>query len=253
MIDSHPIIARLKQHIEALAPSQQGGGRSRISFGLDRLDAALDGGLARGAVHEILPATPGDAVSAAAFALMIALRAAETQGMILWITTDAQMRGYGVPYGPGLADLGLAPDRVLLVTVPDEQACLKAAGDAAACAGLSAAMIDLGETRRLDLTASRKLALASERSGVTALVLRHSHGVIASAAATRWQIAAAPAQPWPGQAPGRTSLAVALVRHRGGRQPFEMVVEWNNDDRCFCDPTVLRGVSAPVERRQMVA
>lgn len=263
IIESHPSLARLKRRIAALAPTAASGRGGRVSFGLEMLDARLDGGLARGAVHEVLPESAADTVSATAFALMMAARAAEpeagTTGRILWITHEARLRRDGVPYGPGLAELGIPPDQVLIVTAPDERAALKASGDALACRGLAAALIDMGEARQLDLTASRRLALASAQSGVTAFVLRAGGSVIASAAASRWQVAAAPSVPLPGQAPGRATLALSLLRHRGGVPPFTTLVEWTHDDRAFReppssrDPALLRRVSAPVERRQMVA
>lgn len=262
IIESHPPLARLKRRIAALAPTAASGRGGRVSFGLEALDARLDGGLARGAVHEILPESAADAVNATAFALMMAARAADAkmaEGRILWITTEARLRRDGVPYGPGLAELGIPPAQVLIVTAPDERAALKASGDALACRGLAAALIDMGEARQLDLTASRRLALASAQSGVTAFVLRAGGSVIASAAASRWQVAAAPSVPLPGQAPGRATLALSLLRHRGGVPPFTTLVEWTHDDRAFREPpsshepALLRGVSAPVERRQMVA
>ncbi|MFM7028428.1 MAG: ImuA family protein [Chakrabartia sp.] len=252
IIDSYPSLARLKRRIAALGPAPEQKSLKRISFGFAPLDMRLGGGLARGAVHELLPRTAGDAASTAAFALMLARRA-DPVAPILWIAADAQLRAGGTPYGPGLAELGIAPDRLLLVAAPDEAAVLKAANDALACAGLGAVLLDIGPARRLDLTASRRLVLASERSGVTALILRQGDGAMASAAASRWQVAAAPSTPLAGQAPGRTMLTLALLRHRGGAQPFDMMVEWNNDDQVFCAPTLLRDLSTPVERRQMVA
>lgn len=253
MIDSHLSLDRLKRQIAALAPSAWDGQQARISFGLDILDARLEGGLARGAVHEIIPHATGDATTAIAFALMLATRASPAKASILWIATDAQLRRDGLPYGPGLVELGMSADQIMMVAAPDVPACLKAAGDAIGCTAVAALIVDAGDTPRLDLTISRRLALAAERSGVTAFLLRAGHGPIASAAASRWQVAAAPSTPLPSQAPGRPCLALSLVRHRGGARPFDMVVEWNNDDRSFCEPTLLRNLLPIVERRQMVA
>jgi protein ImuA len=253
IVDSHPSLAGLKRQIAALTPSAWAEGRSRVSFGLDPLDGRLEGGLARGAVHEVLPRAEGDWASASAFALIVARRAAENSGKILWLSSDAQRRRYGTPYGPGLAELGVDPDQIILVYAPDDLACLKAAADSLACTGLAALILDMGATQRLDLTASRRLALAAERSGVTALLLRPPASILASAAASRWQVAAAPSAPLPGNAPGRLTLSIALLRHRGGATPFDMVVEWNNEYRRVCEPTLLRDLPAPHQRRQMVA
>ena len=76
MTDSHPPLARLKRQIAALSPSLGDGHRGRASLGLSALDARLGGGIAKGAVHEVLPCTAEDGTSAAAFALMLAARTA---------------------------------------------------------------------------------------------------------------------------------------------------------------------------------
>jgi protein ImuA len=253
MIDSTSSLARLKRRIDALGAPASSGRWGLLSFGLAALDARLDGGLAKGAVHEVLPTSGTDAASAAAFALMLAVRAGADGGPILWVSTDAELRRHGTPYGPGLAELGLVPDRMMLVTAPDELACLKVASDSIGCAGLAAAVIEVGSAKRLDLTASRRLALAAEKSGVTALILRGSDSMIASAAASRWQVAAAPSVPLAGQAPGRTGLSLSLVRHRGGARPFDICVEWDHDRTAFSEPALLRPVPAVAERRSMVA
>ncbi|NBU85342.1 MAG: hypothetical protein EBS21_12350, partial [Sphingomonadaceae bacterium] len=95
MIDSHPPLAHLKRQIEALSPSLGDGHRGRVSLGLSALDARLGGGIAKGAVHEVLPCTTEDGASAAAFALMLAARISGPVGKILWIATDAQLRRGG--------------------------------------------------------------------------------------------------------------------------------------------------------------
>lgn len=253
MIESHLSLTRLKRRIAALAAPAGAGTAGRVSFGIAALDTRLEGGLARGAVHEIVPESGADIASASAFALMMAARAAEGEKPLLWITRDTRVQREGVPYGPGVAALGLRPEQVMLVHVADERAALKAAGDALACAGLAAALIDMGDAKRLDLTASRRLALASAQSGVTAFVLRTGSSMIASAAASRWQVASAPSVPLPGHAPGQTCLALSLLRHRGGVPPFNILVEWNHDDRVFREPALLRRLSTPIERRQLAA
>jgi protein ImuA len=50
----------------------------------------------------------------------------------------------------------------------------------------------VGETDRLDLTASRRLQLAAQASGVTCFVLRTGRGEANNAAVTRWQVSSVP-------------------------------------------------------------
>ena len=62
---------------------------------------------------------------------------------------------------------------LVLGLAPDAKALLRGAADAARCAGLGALVVECwGKCPELDLTASRRLALAAEQSGVTLLMLR---------------------------------------------------------------------------------
>jgi protein ImuA len=243
------ILARLKRRLATLERPFRKDRASVFGFGLDTLDARLGGGLARGAVHEVLPGSSADHAAASGFALMLALRAAGNKP-ILWVRDDRGARMTGNVYAPGLVELGIDPARIMMVRAPDELAVLRTASDALGCAGLGAAVIEPGgEARKLDLTASRRLALAAEKSGVTCVVLRSATSIIASAASTRWQVASAPSAALAGNAPGHTVLALELVRHRGGIAPFETFVEWDRDQLCFAQAT-LSGLVLPLSARR---
>ena len=89
-------------------------------------------------------------------------------------------------FAPGLAELGLAPERLIVVRARARAARLWALEEALRSPGLAAA---LAEVDRLSLTQSRRLQLAAEAKGVTALLLRPpGAGATPSAAATRWRI-----------------------------------------------------------------
>jgi protein ImuA len=234
MNDSSVKIAQLKRRIDALArPRRVETGL--FTFGLDALDSRLSGGLACGAVHEVLAQ---DSASGSGFALMLGLRAAPKGKPILWVTTDKAERLNGGVYAPGLIELGVHPDDLVMVHAPDELAALRVAADIIGCAGVGAAIVDAGEGRKLDLTASRRLALAAEKSGVTSIILRGPGSSFASAASTRWQVGAASSLALAGDAPGQTSLTLELLRHRGGVAPFDIVLEWDRDARTFCAPAL---------------
>jgi protein ImuA len=245
MIDSHFRLAQVKRRIEALArPARSQGGSGLFALGAEALDARLGGGLARGALHEVMAK---DVTSASGFALMLALRAGVIGKPLLWVVNDKNERLHGGVYAPGLVDLGANPDDIVMVHAPDELAALRAAADIMACGAVGAAILDMGEAKKLDLTASRRLALAAEKSGVTGFVLRQAGSSFASAASTRWQVAAAPSIALSGAAPGQTALQLELLRHRGGIAPFEMKVEWDCETRCFYEPD-LSGAVLPVSR-----
>jgi protein ImuA len=215
---------------------------ARLGFGADTVDARLGGGLAAAALHELYPAAAGDATAAAAVALLLAGRNPRP-GPIIWLRPDRAAR-QGRPYGLGLAALGLDPARLLLVQAPDMLAVLRAGADAIACGAVATVILEV-ESKAVDLTATRRLALAAARSGVTTLLLR-SGEIAPSAADTRWQVAAAPSRPLPANAPGAPAFALKLLRHRGGLPGFSCLLEWDRDRAAFAaaDTRVAPAVAA---------
>ena len=108
--------------------------------------------------------------------------------------------------------------RAALVTVraADVDTALRTAADALACDALGAVVLEVwGEARQLDLVASRKLTLAAQASGVTALLLRLAAAPQPSTAETRWIVRAAHSPPISALA----RLGRAGVRRRTRSQP----------------------------------
>jgi protein ImuA len=255
MPDSIRILDQLKRHVERLEQRRFAPRAGLFTLGHDGIDARLGGGLARGALHEICAR---DVTAASSFALILAARSTGNKA-ILWVREEKEERRNGQLYGPGMVELGVDPARVVLVKAPDTIAALRVGSDVLGCMSPGAVVIEpYGAAKALDLTASRRLALAAEKSGVAAFVLRSAEGTMASAAATRWMVAAAPSTLLPGKAPGQATLALELIRHRGGVAPFETVVEWNRDEQIFRDvdarnKALLRDLPANAERGQMAA
>src|SRR3546814_11738095 len=107
---------------------------------------------------------------------------------------------------------------------------LRAAAEIVRCDEVGVAVIELWrQPRPLDLTASRRLAVAAEASGVTALMLRIDAAPTPSAAHTRWQVAAAPSQPLEANAPGLPALDLTLLRQRGGAGGPPLCVDWGRE------------------------
>lgn len=219
MSDSAFILA-LKQQVRALERRGDAPGRTSFMLGLGAEDVVLD----RGVLHEILPAETEDGASATGFALMLALRAAGRGAPLLWLCGEPRL------HPPGLAELGADPARLILVVPPDPATLLRTAVDALRCAGLGAVVI---EARTLDLVASRRLALAAEHSGVTALLLRAADATGASVAWTRWRVSSALSTPLAAGAPGAAALDLDLMRHRSGPDGLRWRLEWNRDDQAF--------------------
>jgi protein ImuA len=204
-------------------------------IGLAPIDRVLGGGLAAGKLHEVFPAGAQDEASTMGFAVMLIIRLTQGPGPpILWLREEAAQCRAGL-HGPGLVDLGLDPGRLILGVLPDARALLRAGADALRCAALGVVVLELGgNPPLLDLTASRRLALAAEGSGVTPLLLRLGGARLEpSAAQTRWQVAALPSAPLAADAPGHPALTLSLLRQRGGPAGLDWNVEWNRDAACF--------------------
>ncbi|HEX2553113.1 MAG TPA: damage-inducible mutagenesis protein [Microvirga sp.] len=195
-------IARLER-----SPAQP---REPLPFGIAALDGHLPGqGLARGAVHEVLEAGPSgeQRASAVLFAAGLATR---LSGPVLWCLRRRDL------FAPGLSAVGLHPDRILFVETWHEADVLPVLEEGLRQGGLAAVV---GEVARFGLTPSRRLQLAAERSGVTALVLRRWRAVVPeaepTAASTRWRVTPAPSSPLPAPGVGRARWHVELLRCRG--------------------------------------
>lgn len=207
---------------------------ARRPLGVASLDGALDGGLAQGRVHEIFPADSDDVAGAAAFALALAMRMADPGQAMLWLRTRQAARSCGMVQASGWAELGGAPDDAILAVVPDGMALLRAAVDGLRCGALGAVIVESrGPLRELDLTASRRLTLAAEKSGVPLFLLRMDAKPVPSAAQTRWQVACAPSCPLPGNAPGAPAFDVTLLRQKSGPCGLDWRLEWDRDQRMF--------------------
>lgn len=231
-----PALADLRRHLAEAslraAPAMVG----RIGFGAPALDEALGGGIARAALHEVYAAGTADLAAATGFAAGLALRAAEGRP-IFWVRQDVLDGEAGRLHPPGLAELGLDPARILLVRARDAEGVLRAGAEAARCSALGAVVIEpWGEPRRLDLTVSRRFALAAEASGVATLLLRAA-APSASAARTRWLVSALPSRALEANAPGDPAFNLRLLRHRDGLSEREWRVEWCRDRQAFQDRT----------------
>src|SRR5580704_9614805 len=191
-----------------------------LPFEVTAIDHALPGGgLTLGTLHEILGADADeeDGAAAAGFAAGIAGRI-ET-GIVLWALKRGDL------YGPGLAEHGLDPARIVRVIAGRDDDILWTLEEGLRTPNSPDGVVAvIGEIGRLPMVAGRRLQLAAERSGVTALVLRRWHsGAEAaaerarpSAATTRWRVAAIPSAHSEEPGIGTPRWRVELLRCRGG-------------------------------------
>lgn len=211
-----------------------------VPLGEPRLDEALGGGLRADGLHEFHACAPIDLASTIGFALLVARLRRERDGRpLIWARQDDAT---GLPYGPGLVELGIDPDAVTLLALPDGKALLRAGLDCVRDGAAAAVLLELhGRQPLLDLTATRRLALAGAESETMVLLARSLTPPTPSAAHTRWQVTAAPSQPLPAGAPGYPAFALTLLRRRGGREGLSITLEWNRDAISFRESAPLPG------------
>ena len=237
MRESVDSLAVIRRKLASIAGGRLLSADRRVATGHEALDAALDGGLARGRVHELFAAEAADGPSAAGFAAMLALRTGGRQAPIFWLRSDKAERSGGSIHAPGLLELGGEPDGLVLGIAPDTRGLLKSAADAARCPGLKALVVECwGKCSELDLTASRRLALATEQSGVTLFLLRLEAEPLPSAADTRWSVGAAPSRSLDANAPGPPMFEIELLRRRAGPSGMRWRLEWDRDQIIFREP-----------------
>ena len=240
MDDSH---ALLRRRIAALERGRVAAAPAVVPTGHAEIDRALGGGLSRGHVHELFAREADDAGCGAGFAGVLAQRIG---GELLWLREEATGRRMGHLHAPGLAEIGVDPAKLTLGILADAAAVLRAAADGMRCPDLGVVVIELwGSPRQLDLTASRRLALAAENSGVTALLLRVAAAPEPSAALTRWQVAAAASAPLPANAPGHPAWEIELLRQRGRPPGGRWRVEWDRERGELADRSEHGGKTVP--------
>lgn len=227
--DSHAaVIETLRLRIARIARVGETSARAAthpVHFGLEAIDRRLPGhGLATGVLHEVL-GQGADTEHATVASLLIGglLARFEPTRPVLWAMQRDDL------FAPGLAGVGLHPHRLILAECG--QSVLAVMEEALHHPGLAAVV---GEVEgRLGLTASRRLQLAAEASGVTAFAIRRSRRfddpmlLAPSAAMSRWRIGALPqpSRPQPADAlPDRALWRLELLRCREA-SPFNWIVQ----------------------------
>ena len=146
-----------------------------------------------------------------------------------------------------LLDLEPGLERDALTACGVDLVALRAAADAIRSKAARAVILEThGNARLVDLTSTRRLALAAAETGVLALLVRGDAVPMPSAVSTRWRICSAPSVPLAGNAPGLPTFDISLLRHRGGTAPFETRVTWDHATRSFFDTPLSGGLSATV-------
>jgi protein ImuA len=137
----------------------------------------------------------------------------ETEKPLLWVQDRMAILESGRIHPPGLPSQNL-----IHVEVRDARDALWAMEEGVRCAALSAVIGEIwGDPRVLDFTATRRLAVASERSGVGCWLVRLGGIANLSGARMRWRVASAPSlvNPLDQRSPGTPAWDADLFRARG--------------------------------------
>ncbi|MFA9474526.1 MAG: ImuA family protein [Filomicrobium sp.] len=184
------------------------------------------GGLDREGTHEIKPVVPScasqPAVSAAAsagalaFALQLVARRISRLGdavaaqPILFCATLDIMREMGRVYGPGLNELGVAPQRLLIVETAKPAETLWAMEEGLKSQTLNAV---IGCFQEVALTPARRLSLAAKAHATPCLLVTGARTPSAGAIASRWRVGGNAAEG------GRCEAVLEKLRVRGAGWP----------------------------------
>jgi protein ImuA len=270
--------AAVMEELRRLLPGRTGF-RQSLPLGLTAIDSCLPGGgLACGALHEIVPA-PQAQPAALGFATLLAhlanfpppsgprLRVGaglgvgvekwrgnafsspqggrQKGGKLIFVLPTYGFREYGRLHGHGLRTLGLDPAHIILVETTHRRDTLWALEEVLR-SGAPTAVV--GFIDKLDLKTSQRLHLAATDSSLPLFLMRPAQDLESSAAATRWRVNTAKA------ARDRFGLIIRprwhlqLERCRNGR-PGEWVVEYDHVAHRFslaaalADPARARGAN----------
>jgi len=249
------MLARLRAHITMLergASFSQSTDASQAgatwTLGVPEIDLHLGSGLDGSSLHEVKAAPRGagvaasDWVAALGFALRLAVRRLESfaaysadPARVLWCWPSMFARELGMPYGPGLAALGLAPSAWLFVETARASDALWAMEEGLRSQSLA---LVIGVLSEAELTPARRLSLVAAEHTTPCLLITDPRLSPAGSTATRWRVGvcASAAHPFDALAPGASRYAVTLERCRHRPLTHEarpVLLEWSDETHRF--------------------
>jgi len=157
-------------------------------------------------------AAAGDA---SAIGLVLSQMKRSENSPLLWVQDRKAIREMGRVFLHGLPE-GLGRD-IVHVAAKDGREALWAMAEGLKCSTLGAVIGEIhGDPRALDFTATRRLAVAAERYGVPAFLLRMKGQADLSGARRRWLVESRSSLPHPydDKAPGAPVWSINLFRAR---------------------------------------
>jgi protein ImuA len=219
MENKKAIIGQLRQHIlqcESYKPPATGQ-RNLLSLG--PMESAFPNGVfPLGTVHELICHTSEQATASSGLITGILSGLMQQDGVCIWIGRARKL------FAPALASFGVAPHRVIFISLRQDKEALWVMEEALKCSGLVAVVCEM---REMDFKQSRRFQLAVEHSRVTGFVLRNAAVKLGSTAcAARWQVRPLPSTNMNGlPGLGVVRWQVDLLKVRNG-QTGSWVLEW---------------------------
>lgn len=225
---------------------RRGGAAERaaglLRTGSDGLDAALGGGLPLASLVEIHGRQSRDAGAVAGFTLALAALARKrtANAPLLWVGAGEAFSEAGAPYMPGILNrFGIEPEAMMFTRPRRLEDALWVAEEAASLTALSVVLLEVrGPSRRLDLTATRRLHHRTQAARRPLFLLRQAGLPEPTAAPVRLVVSAAASgerETLAGRLAGSIgppAFRVETSRSRTGI-PATFMLEWNADERAF--------------------
>ncbi|MEO6638799.1 MAG: Error-prone repair protein ImuA [Ginsengibacter sp.] len=160
------------------------------------------------AVHEFIYASSEERAATVGFVSGILASIMRKGGVCIWINSSKAI------FAPALKLFGVAPEKMIFITLKKEKEILWALEEALKCEGLAAV---IGEMQDLSFTVSRRLQLAVEKSQVTGFIFRNRpRSLNITAFISRWKIFPVPGEfddDMPGVAFPRWKVELLKVRN----------------------------------------
>jgi protein ImuA len=169
------------------------------------------------AMHEFICTNAEEATASSAFIAGLVSTLMQENGTAIWISASRFI------FPPALKAFGLQPHQVIFLYLKKEKEVAWVVEEALKCPALTAVICDMKE---VSFTASRRLQLAIEKSGVSCFMLRQQSKNGATTAVARWQIKpqqSGAADGIPGV--GHPRWQVKLLKVRNGK-PGIWNMEW---------------------------
>lgn len=223
MEEKKEIVEKLKQDILLWQGFKAKSSGKADAVGLGRIECAFPNGIfPKGTIHEFIALKQEHSASCDGFIGGLLAVLMKNGAPCVWVSTSRKL------FPVSLSHFNVKPERIFFVDVNTEKELLWIVEEALKCKGLCAVV---AEVDNLDLSASRRLQLACEKSGVTGLFVRKNPQKKTSTIATaRWLISPAPSDnedDLPGI--GFPRWNIELLKIRNG-SPGKWTLEWMADE-----------------------